>query len=252
MRATYVAHIVAGGLGLAFGYVALYAAKGGTLHRRSGILFVYTMLAMTFFGGLIAAVRGVAPAVNIPAAALTAYLVITALTTVRAPSAESRGLALGLMLVALVVGLTSLTFGFEALANGGKGRDGMPAFPFLLFGVVGLLAGVSDARVVRSGGLQGASRLARHLWRMCFALFIAAMSFFIGQADELPQALRIPALLALPVLAVLVTMVYWLWRVRVRRSFRGIVDARQGDGVQAAVRGLKPALGGRLKAPGAS
>jgi uncharacterized membrane protein len=230
VRTLYVVHIVAAGLGLAFGYVALYAAKGATLHRRSGMLFVYTMLTMTFFGGLIAAVRGVAPAVNVPAAVVTAYLVITALITIRPRATGPRWLDLGLMLVALAVGVTSLTFGFEALANGGT-RDGMPAFPFFLFGVVGLSAGVSDLRIIRWGSLQGASRLTRHLWRMSFALFIAAMSFFFGQADELPKALRIPALLALPVLAVLVTMLYWLWRVRIRRTFQGIVGVGAPEAV---------------------
>ena len=186
------------------------------------MLFVYAMLTMCVFGTLIAMVRGVAPAVNVPAGVLTAYLVITALATVRPPAAGSRWLDPGLMLVALAVGLTSLTFAFEALASGGR-RNGMPAFPFLMFGVVGLLASVGDARMIRSGALRGPSRLARHLWRMSFALFIAALSFFIGQAKVFPKPVRIPALLALPVLAVLVTMLYWLWRVRVRRSFRGIV-----------------------------
>ncbi len=38
-------------------------------------------------------------------------------------------------------------------------------------------------------------------------------------------------LLALPVLAVLVTMFYWLWRVRVRRSFRGMVGVRASQAV---------------------
>ena len=57
---------------------------------------------------------------------------------------------------------------------------------------------------------------------MSFALFIAAMSFFIGQMKVMPKAMRIPGLLALPVLAVLVTLLYWLWRVRIRRSVRGM------------------------------
>jgi len=222
VRMTYVVHILAGGLGLVFGYVALYAAKGATLHRKSGMLFVYVMLTTAVFGIVIAAGRGVVPAVNIPAGLLTSYLVITALTTVRPPAAGSRWLDPGLVLVALAVGLTSLTFGFEALASGGT-RNGMPAFPFFLFGVVGLLASVGDVRMIRSGALRGAPRLARHLWRMSFALFIAALSFFIGQAKVIPKPIRISGLLALPVLAVLVTMFYWLWRVRVRRSFRGIV-----------------------------
>jgi hypothetical protein len=102
-------------------------------------------------------------------------------------------------------------------------RNGIPAFPFFLFGVVGLLASAGDLRMIRSGALRGVPRLARHLWRMSFALFVAAMSFFIGQAKVIPKPIRIPGLLALPVLAVLVTMLYWLWRVRAkRRTERGI------------------------------
>jgi uncharacterized membrane protein len=227
MRLTYLAHILAGSLALVFGYVALYAAKGAVLHRRSGMLFVYAMLTMCVFGTLITMVRGVAPAVNIPAGVLSAYLVITALTTVRPLARGARWLDPGLMLAALAVGLTSLTFAFEAVANGGT-RNGMPAFPFFLFGVVGIVAGASDVRIIRAGALQGASRLARHLWRMCFALFVAALSFFIGQAKVIPKPIRIYPLLALPVLAVLVTMFYWLWRVRIRRSLRGIVGVTTG------------------------
>lgn len=216
-------HIIAGGLGIVSGFLALYAVKGATLHRKSGMVFVCAMLTTSIVGALLAGVQGKAPAVNIPAAVLTAYLIITALATVRPAVAASRRLQLGAMLVAFAVGLTNLRFGFEALANGGR-REGIPAFPFIMFGVVGLLAGVGDLRLMRSGGaLRGTLRLARHLWRMCFALLIAVMSFFLGQARVIPKPIRIPALLALPVLAVLVLMLYWMWRVRFRRSFRGIV-----------------------------
>lgn len=130
-------------------------------------------------------------------------------------------MSIGALLVALAVGLASLTFAGEALANGGM-RNGMPAFPFLMFGVIGMLASVGDVRMMRSGVPRGPPRLARHLWRMCFALFIASLSFFIGQAKVIPKPIRIYPLLALPVLGVLVIMVYWLWRVRKRR-LRGIV-----------------------------
>ena len=231
MRMTLVVHVLAGGLGLVSGFVALYAAKGARLHRKSGMLFVYAMLTMCVAGVAMAAGRGVAPAVNIPVGVLTAYLVITSLTTVRPPAAGSRWLDLGAMLVALAVGLVDLAFGFEALASADGTRDGIPAYPFFMFGAVGLLASAGDFRLLRSGTLKGAPRLARHLWRMSFALFIAALSFFIGQAKVIPKPVRIPALLALPVLAVLVTMFYWLWRVRIRRSFRGIVRVSPAEAV---------------------
>jgi threonine/homoserine/homoserine lactone efflux protein len=57
---------------------------------------------------------------------------------------------------------------------------------------------------------------------MSFAFFIAALSFFIGQAKVIPKPVRIAPLLATPVLLVIVTMFYWLWRVRIRQSLRGL------------------------------
>jgi uncharacterized membrane protein len=220
---TYVVHIAAGVLVVLAGFVALYTTKGATLHRRTGMVFFYAMLTTALFGITIALVRDVAPAVNVPAALLTSYLVVTSLSTIR--GVESRWLDIVAFLVVLGVTLASFTFAFQAFANGGL-RKGMPAFPFILFGVAGLFATVGDLRVFRSGSLTGARRLARHLWRMSFALFIAALSFFIGQGAKIfPEPFASPALLGLPVLLVLVTMFYWLWRVRVRRNLRGIALA---------------------------
>lgn len=223
MRTTLFLHILAGALALISGYVALYAPKGGRLHRRSGRVFVYAMLAMTVGGFLLASVRFNAwSSVNMSAATVTCYLVVTALTTVRPLANGGRLLHVGGMLVAFCVALVDLTFGIEAIAGGGK-RNGVPAFPFLMFGVIALLASIGDFRVMRSGRLQGAARIARHLWRMTFALFIAAMSFFLGQAKVIPKPIRIPGLLAIPVIAVLVTMLYWMWRVRRKRAERAMV-----------------------------
>ena len=223
MRLMLVVHILTGALGLASGFVAIYTAKGGRLHRRSGMVFVYAMVAMTVFAMLLAAARG-GPwgGVNFRAAALTVYLVLTALTTVRPAAPSWRWLTGGGMLVALAVAVVSLTLAFQAVANGGR-MNGVPAFPFFLFGIVGALAVVGDVRVIRSGPLEGAARLARHLWRMSFALLIAAMSFFFGQMKVMPKPMRIPALLAIPVVAILLTMLYWLWRVRIKRSLRGLI-----------------------------
>ena len=221
MRLTYVVHIAAGSVALLAGYLALFSQKGGQVHRKGGTTFVYAMQVVAAFGIVMAAAQGVAPAINIPAGLTAAYLVLTSFTTVRPLAKGARLVMLSAMVVALATGLTSMTFGFQAVAAGGS-RDGMPAFPFFMFGIVGLIGSAGDVRILRSGMPQGAARLTRHLWRMCFALFIAALSFFIGQSDEFPEALRIMPLLALPVLLVLVTMFYWLWRVGIRRKLRGL------------------------------
>lgn len=104
-------------------------------------------------------------AVNASAAMMTFYLVLTSLTTVKPLGFGGRAVPLGAMLVAFAIGAIDLMFGFEALANGGR-RYGVPAFPFFMFGVVGLLGSAGDLRMIRaSSALPGRPRLLRHLWR---------------------------------------------------------------------------------------
>lgn len=218
---TLAVHIMAGALGIVTGFVALSAAKGSKLHRKSGMVFVCAMIPMALLGATIAASKnhsGVAIG-----GVLTAYFVITALTTVRPLDGWSRRLDVGLMVMALAIGLTSLFWGFETVASATGRREGLPPFPFFMTGVIGLLAGVGDFRMIRSGALQGARRLARHLWRMLWAFWVATGSFFLGQAKVIPKPIRILPLLAILAALPLLAMLYWLWRIRLRQSLRGIV-----------------------------
>ena len=95
--------------------------------------------------------------------------------------------------------------------------------PPLVIGTVMLLASFGDLRAIRAGGLQGSRRLARHLWRMCFALFIATGSFFLGQMKFIPEPMRIVPLLLVLAFAPIPFLLYWMWRVRVRGRLTGIV-----------------------------
>jgi hypothetical protein len=57
---------------------------------------------------------------------------------------------------------------------------------------------------------------------MCFALFIAAGSFFsIGArvARIVPEPFTTPMMRALPVVLLFVATFYWMWRVRGRRTW---------------------------------
>jgi uncharacterized membrane protein len=212
-------HGIAGSLGLMVGFLALFAAKGARLHRQSGMIFVYAMMTVGLMGAMMAAVWGKSRATNIPVGLLTAYLVFTALTTVRPPAAGSRRLDLGLMLVPLGICMTFFTFGLEALAIGDSTKFGVPLPAFLIFSAIGLLATAGDLRMIRSGGAQAirrAPRLRRHLWRMCTALLIASLS--IGQVKIIPKPFRTFPLLLIPPLVVLAVMIYWLWRVRIKRG----------------------------------
>ncbi len=215
MRMTVMTlHIVGGGVGLLSGFVALYAAKGAQLHRTSGTAFVYSMVTMAMLGVAIAAVFGPAAAINVPAGLLTTYLVITGLMTVAPQRAHRRWIEIGLLLVALAVSVSMVSLAVDSL---GRGKRGAFVAPMFIFAAIGLLGGAGDARVLRSGPRTGGARLARHLWRMSTALLIASLSFSVRLPRILPEPLRTPVVYALPTLAVLVTMLYWLWRVRGRR-----------------------------------
>jgi hypothetical protein len=229
LRTIYVLHVATGVLSLPTGYLALYAAKGGAVHRRSGLLFVCTMLTMSTLGAILAFARHKTPEVNVPAAMLTFYFVLTSLTTVRPIVGWTRRCDLALLVVVLVVSLTDLAFGVTAISLGGRWH-GTPAFPFFMFGVVGLIAVGGDLRILRSGARRGARRIARHLWRMSFALLVASLS--LGQVKVLPPALRSGPVLAIPPLVVLIAMIWWLWRVRYRakRAAWGVRSVRWGVG----------------------
>ncbi len=213
------AHVVGGIIAIASGFVALYAAKGAPLHRQVGMMFVYAMLVMSASGALMAMFVKVNRG-NVMGGALTFYMVTTALLTTRARVGWKD---LAATLLGLAAGTAGLTFALIASQSATGKLDGYPPPLYVIFGTIALLSVTGDIRMMRSGGLQGAPRIARHLWRMCFGLFIAAASFFLGPRGRIPEFMRIPSLLPIPVLAVVVTMLYWLWRVRVRRSLRGLV-----------------------------
>ena len=212
-------HVVAGVLALGFGYVALLAKKGATLHRRSGLLFVVTMAAMSVSGALMDALHTSLISVNVVAGVLTFYFVTTALLTVRRPAQGFPWLDRAAVLLALTGSALAFVAGVDLLSR--RRPETIPAF---IFGIVGMLAAAGDIRVIRAGGIEGPRRIARHLWRMCFAMWVAAASFFWGPPRRVPEAIRIPALQAAAVLLPIVVMLFWLWRVRVKRNSRGIAS----------------------------
>jgi len=220
LETTLVIHIAAGALALVSGFLALAVAKGARVHRKSGLVFVGAMVVMGLSGAVIAALTGVLGSVF--GGLLAAYLVVTGFTTVRPLGAGSRWLDLGGMAVAFVIGLVTVAGVIETLAAGAFARNGVPVPMSLFMGSIALLAGVGDLRILCSGPLRGARRIARHLWRMCFALFVASGSFFLGQADEIPEPLRVYPVLTLLAVLPLLALLYWLWRIRFRRSLRGL------------------------------
>ena len=222
MTSILTVHIAGGVLALVTGFAALAATKGQRLHRRAGIAFVAAMLAMGLTGAGVAAATGVGG--SVVGGLLAAYLTLSGFAVVRPPTPRLRRLSLAAVSVALPLGLVCAAWGLSTLADGSLVRDGVPVPMILLFATVALSSAAGDLRRLRSGPARGRRKIAAHLWRMCFALFIASGSFFLGQADEIPEPLRVwPVLTTLAVLP-LVAIPYFLWRVR----RRGVVVAAGG------------------------
>jgi len=80
------------------------------------------------------------------------------------------------------------------------------------------MAGVGDLRLIVRNGIAGTQRPARHLWRMCFAFFIASGSVFLARQHLFPVFMRKTGMLILLSVAPLLVMIYWLVRMRLSRS----------------------------------
>ncbi len=215
-----VAHIAAGAIGLVAGGLALFCRKGGQLHRLSGVAFMCAMVAMVTLAAVVSSYEGKPYGAG---TVFTAYLVLTATLTVRPPSRNTRQMNITLMLAALTS--AGLMYWHAAISWQAPGHQiaGVPAAMTGFLATVALLAGIGDLRMIRAGGIAGPRRLTRHLWRMCFALFIATGSFFLGQMRFIPAPIRSLPLMMLLGIGPLLVMLYWVWRIRLRRKLTGIV-----------------------------
>jgi len=218
-------HVAAGALAIVLGAVALSAKKGGTIHRRSGLLFVYAMLVMGFSASILG-FRKSPTDPNVFTGFMTAYFVGTALTTVRPVSPWTRRINAAALIIPVGLALGTILRGVEAFNSPRGFLNGVPFQMHFFLATVLILAAIGDVRILRVGMPRGGPRLARHLWRMCFALFIAAGSFFSVRervAKILPEPFTTGPMRALPILLLFGAMFYWLWRVRSRRTLPVLV-----------------------------
>ena len=180
------AHIGGGTVGIVAGVVAIGAQKGEPVHRAAGKIFFLSMFIAYAIGAGVAPFLQTGQRPNFVAGVLALYLLVTGWRTVKiskiVPGAVEYG---GLLLALSIVGLGLLFM--QMGANDPSGSiDGSPPQAFILFAVAGSFAAVGDLHLIVSNGLDGAARVARHLWRMCFSFFIASTSLFLGQPQVFP------------------------------------------------------------------
>ena len=204
--------------------------KGSRWHSLAGRAFVVSMLSMSGSAAYIELVDPNGEAINLLMGILTFYLVATAWLTARRKRPQANLVDWLALVVVAAVAVALANYGLDAANSQTGTRDGVPAGVYLSFGAVAALAAVLDLRMIRRGGVSGAQRLTRHLWRMCAALFIAVTSFFLGQPQLFPVALRNTGLLVLPSLLVILSLGFWLFRVN---AFQRTAAPRQRVGGRA-------------------
>ena len=204
-------HICAGTLGMLSGFIAVYLRKGSRWHRVTGVVFVISMLNLSASGVYLAFARH-EPG-NVLGGALTFYLVTTAWIAARRKDGTTGLFDWVALPIALVVVAVTATYGLEAAHSPTGLSHGYPVGPYFFLGSVALIAAAEDVRMIVRGGVSGAKRIARHLWRMCFAWFIASASIFLARPHLFPAVLRRTGTLYFLSFLPLVLMVFWLIRV---------------------------------------
>jgi len=206
-------HVCAAIVGIISGYVALIFKKGSGRHQVAGTMFCIAMMVMTTSAAYIAAFLRPVP-INVVAASLTFYLVSTAWVAARRREASVNAFDWAALILGLAVTVDGIGLGFQVVGS----ASGKFAPVYFIFGSVAFLFSMGDVRMLMRGGVSGAKRIARHLWRVSFALLIAILSLYPGQAKLFSAAMRESKLIFAPHIFLVVSMFYWLWRIRFRRK----------------------------------
>jgi len=202
-------HIAGGLIALASGTAAVAARKGGAVHGSAGTWFCAAMLVLGVTAAILEPFR---PVPGSPVGGImVCYFVLTAWMTAR--RREGRPGRIEKIACAAALG------GALVIAWGGLTGATTPAGPGPVFAFAGLclLAGLLDLNAILRK-LSPTQRISRHVWRICFAFFIATGSFFLGQQDVLPQAVRGSPILFVLAFAPFAVMLFWLIRLRFAKA----------------------------------
>jgi hypothetical protein len=218
-----VVHIAGGTIGIVSGLMALAARKGGRIHVLAGQAFFVSMLAMASVGALVApflvARDGTAKLFDSMAAFFTLYLVVTGWLTMRRKAETIGRSEVAAFVYAAALAALILLLGLQAAGRPSGSAGGMEATGYYGLAAIVALAAALDLKVILSGGVTGGPRLARHLWRMCLACFVAVGSFFLGQQRVMPEFMQGSPWLQIPPLVPLGMMLFWLLRLRLAKLF---------------------------------
>jgi len=238
-------HIFGGTVGLLSGAAALSFRKGSPLHVLAGRIFVASMLVMAAGATYLGIIKHQPN--NVGGGIFTFYLILTAWFTARHADGQTSKLEWAALLIPLVLGILTWMNGVAVVRSRASSQAGVPVGMIFFMGSVELLAAAGDVRMMLRRGVLGAKRIPRHLWRMCFGLFIASGSFFLGPSNRplrllsnvglgqhLPQALFSTGLYLLLTILPLFLLIFWLIRVRLTKAGKRLGIGVPGPAIRGA------------------
>ena len=224
-------HVCGAIVALLSGFMTMGLRKGSGLHGAAGTIFSVSLFTASAAGAYMAAFikpnNG-----NVMGGVLTCYLVATGWMAAKRRDRKVDSFDFSALLVAVAIGTAGVTWGFQAALSRTGLKDGYPPAMYFIFGSIALLFAASDVRMVVRGGVSGAQRIARHLWRMSVSLLFALISFYPSRAHLFPKWLNETKLLYVPHVLLVGAMLFWLVRVsRKRASQNRTIEASQGGTV---------------------
>ncbi|HWW61031.1 MAG TPA: hypothetical protein VN181_06670 [Thermoanaerobaculia bacterium] len=224
LKSFLLLHVFSATVGMLSGYMAMLFRKGSGLHGAAGTVFFAAMLSATTAGATIALFLRPNHA-NAMGSVLTLYLVATAWVAAKRRDGKTGMFDIGALVFVLALATAGAIWGVQAASSAAAAKDGYPGAFYFIFGSIALLFGLSDVRMLVRGGVVGARRIARHLWRMCFALLFATLSFYPGQAKLFSKTVRQTNLLYVPAILLAGAMLLGLYRVSVRKRVPQLAEA---------------------------
>ncbi len=220
-------HICSGTIGVLSGFAAISFRKGSHSHRVAGNVFFISMLGLGASGAYLGFIKS--QVTNVMGGIFTLYLVATSWVTARRREGETGIFDWVGLLVILAIGATEVTFGVQAAQSPTGTKYGYPFWPYFLVAFVALLAAAGDVRMIVHRGIAGRQRVVRHLWRMCYAFFIASASIFLARPHLFPTVLRKTYIIFLLGIMPMILMIFWLARVRFANAYKNKPAPIRGD-----------------------
>lgn len=203
-------HTPAGTVGLLTAGFAMFAKKGGALHRRAGAWFTVSMMVMLASGTAAACLKNSLD--DMMLGAFVMYTVFTAWLAAHHKTNEP-----GLMEIAALIWVTGLAVSAFAISMGRLEVQAPVAY--LMWGGLAILFALGDMRNLCHSGLSGTQRIIRHVWRIGFSLVWAALAFtdkivkMMGANVKGMQGEQLLLIVGIPTVLIMISILYWIIKI---------------------------------------